>query len=298
MEVQQGHKHQQQQASASAAAAAAVAAADDWGAGGAADDWGVGSAGDWGEPAEDPAAKAAASSAAAAFDFNDLNAALDAVSSASAAAAPKPRTAGSGSAGGTRGQPVYAAAQPCLPAFYLFAEPEAQCSKGGSSGGGGQEQEHLTALMARYEAEAAAAVDAAAEMAPPPSAAALAAGACAPGGSGGGEAAETWGGEGYEEDAVLAPAGAGRRAAGATYLKFSKQVARCPDQCARYRWACRQAGCGCLTCQPPQGRKPSLPLGGRCCWVKPRVHERSCPVPPACLHMARPSCLHPMHDAH
>lgn len=245
---QQDQDVQQQQATGAAATAAAAAslADDDWGAGGAGnDDWGMGSAGDWKEPGEGQPVEAAASSAAAAFDFGDLNAALDAVTSAAAAAAPKPRqAAGSGGGGGTPGQPVYAAGQPCLPAFYLYAEPEAQCSKSGASGGGGQEREHLAALMARYDAEAAAAVDAAAEAAPPPSAAALAAGACTPGGAGGAagsDAAETWGGEGYEEDAVLAPAGAGRRAAGAAYLKFSKQVARCPDQCARYRCGCCRA---------------------------------------------------------
>lgn len=233
--VQEVQQQQRQQAAATTAAARPT---DERRVSCAADDWGMGGAGDWGEAAESDS-EAVAGISAAAFDFGDLNAALDAVGNAAVAAAPKRRQTSGGSSG-SPGQPVYAAGQPCLPAFYLFAETEARCSKGSSSGGAGHEEDRLAALMAQYEAEAAAASDAAADAAPAPTAAALAAGVCSPGGGsgsgGGSEAAETWGGEGYEEDAVLAPAGARQRAAGAAYLKFSKQVARCPDQCARYRW--------------------------------------------------------------
>lgn len=201
--------------------------ADDWGAGGG-DDWGMSGGDDWGA-AEDGAA-AAAGGAASAFDFGDLNAALEAVGSVAPAAKPtskqqpaEPPSSGGAAAGAA---PAYDVAQPSLPAFYLFAEPESQCT----AGSGRQqcsEQEHLQQLMARYEAELAAAGEAGA------AAMAAAAGtACAPSVEGG---PESWAGEGYEEDAVLAPTGGTRAGVGAPFFKFAKQLGRCPDQCARYR---------------------------------------------------------------
>ena len=78
------------------------------------------------------------------------------------------------------------------------------------------------------EQEAAAAGEAAVAAA----SSAAAAAACSPSIEGG---PESWGGEGYEEDAVLAPGGGKKAGVGAAYLKFSRQLARCPDQCARYR---------------------------------------------------------------
>ena len=68
-------------------------AADDWGTGGV-DDWGAGDADDWGMSGgddwgtADEGAAAAAGGAASAFDFGDLNAALEAVGSAAPAALP------------------------------------------------------------------------------------------------------------------------------------------------------------------------------------------------------------------
>ena len=224
-------------ASGTAAAAEAAAAADDWGVGssGGADDWGVGGGSDWGDEASSGTNAAAAD---AAFDFGDLNAALEAVGSTAAAAtaAAKPaatktakqsqqQQAAGGCSAGTAG-PAYDAARPSLPAFYLYSEPESECS---GSQGQAAEQQHLQQLLARYEQEAAAAGEAAAAAA---SSAAAAAAACSPSIEGG---PESWGGEGYEEDAVLAPGGGKKAGVGAAYLKFSRQLARCPDQCARYR---------------------------------------------------------------
>lgn len=123
--------------------------------------------------------------------------------------------------------PAYDAARPSLPAFYLYSEPESAC--GGGEGGASSrrqraEEQHLAALMARYEAEAAAAGEAAED--------AAAAAACAPSIQGG---PESWGGEGYEEDGVLAPTGGKHAGVGAPFFKFSRRLGRCPDQCARYR---------------------------------------------------------------
>ncbi len=214
-------------------------AADDWGMGGA-DDWGAGGSDDWGMGAD------VTDSAAAPFDFGDLNAALEAVGSAAPAAKPagkqQPQQQGelrSSEVAAAGAAPAYDPTQPSLPAFYLYAEPESQCS---ASSGRQQrsEQEHLQQLMARYEAEAAAAGEAGAAMAT------TAGTACAPSVEGG---PESWSGEGYEEDAVLAPTGGTRAGVGAAFFKFAKQLGRCPDQCARYRRAgpprggqCKQEG--------------------------------------------------------
>jgi hypothetical protein len=221
--------------SSTAAQAETAAAADAWGvgSGGGANDWGVEGGSDWGDAASFGTNAAAAD---AAFDFGDLNAALEAVgSTAAAAAAAKPAATKTGkqsqqqqaaadSSGGTTG-PAYDAARPSLPAFYLFSEPESECS---GSQGQAAEQQHLQQLLARYEQEAAAAGEAAVAAA----SSAAAAAACSPSIEGG---PESWGGEGYEEDAVLAPGGGKKAGVGAAYLKFSRQLARCPDQCARYR---------------------------------------------------------------
>lgn len=222
---------QQEPPAAAAAAQAPAAAADNWGVG-ATDDWGVGDSSDWGDGGEAPGAPAAA------FDFGDLNAALDAMGSAPAAAkapAPNKQARATGQAlSGSRAAPVYDAARPCLPAFYLYAQPESQCTArsgcGSSSSSSKQshaDQEHLRQLAARYEQEEAAALSAAAAGNGASSAA-----ACAPSVEGG---PESWGGEGYEEDTVLALPGGKRARVGAAFFKFTKQLARCPDQCARYR---------------------------------------------------------------
>lgn len=222
-------QQQQQQVAPAAQQPAAddwgTSCADDWGAAGA-DDWGMSGGGDWG------AAEGGAPDGAAAFDFGDLNAALEAVGTAASAAKPASKQqqqqqveAPSSSSAAAGVAPAYDPAQPSLPAFYLFAEPESQCS---ASSGKQQrsEQEHLQQLMARYEAEAAAAGAAGAAME-------TAAGtACTPAVEGG---PESWAGEGYEEDAVLAPTGGKRAGVGAPYFKFAKQLGRCSDQCARYR---------------------------------------------------------------
>ena len=203
--------------------------ADDWGAAGA-DDWGMSGGDDWGTAEGGPP-----DGAAAAFDFGDLNAALEAVGTAASAAKPASKQqqqqqqaeAPSSSSAAAGVAPAYDPAQPSLPAFYLFAEPESQCS---ASSGKQQrsEQEHLQQLMARYEAEAAAAGEAGTAME-------TAAGtACTPTVEAG---PESWAGEGYEEDAVLAPTGGKRAGVGAPFFKFAKQLGRCPDQCARYRRA-------------------------------------------------------------
>ena len=197
---------------------------DDWGVSGA-DDWGVGTTDDWG-------GDEAGNSGAERFDFGDLNAALEAVGSSSVGGAPAAKAAAKGRRGGdpagSLGQvaPVYDPARSCLPAFYLYAEPESQCGSSGKGGAPTAEQRRYEQLLAEYERQEAAMGGASALAAPPGGPA-----ACAPSVEGGGEG---WGGEGYEEDAVLAPAGGKRPGLGAAFLKFSRQLARCPDQCARY----------------------------------------------------------------
>jgi hypothetical protein len=134
---------------------------------------------------------------------------------------------------------VYQPGQPCLPTFYLYAELEGQCSTAGSAGSEWAsskvpraELEHVQQLVARYEAEEGAAVgDGSAGGASSSRARGAAAAMCGPAVEGGGE---SWSGEAYEADAVLAPPGGKRGVVGAAYLKFAKQLARCPDQCARY----------------------------------------------------------------
>ena len=213
-------------------------AADDWGVSGA-DDWGAadGGAEDWG---------AGDGGAAAPFDFGDLDAALEAVGSAgpaAKAAASRPAPAGGSS---SRGGPAYDLSRPSLPAFYLCAEPEAQAAAPGSARQQREEQ-HLQQLLARYEAEAAAAGVA--------GAAAAAAAACAPSVEGG---PESWGGEAYEEDGVLAPTGGKRPGVGPSFFKFARQLGRCPDQCARYRCGrYRGAARACWAAQQQQMAPPS-----------------------------------------
>lgn len=213
---EQQQKKRQQQKQQKEQQCVPAPAADDWGVGGA-DDWGAGGSSDWGTDS--------GAAAGSAFDFGDLNAALEAVGPVPAKAAPTKHSGGqqTGSSGrdGGAATPVYDAARPSLPAFYLFSEPESQSDSSASSNRQRAEEEHLAQLMARYVAEAAAAGEAA-----------DAAAACAPSIEGG---PESWGGEGYEEDGVLAPTGGKRAGVGAAYLKFSRRLARCPDQCARYR---------------------------------------------------------------
>lgn len=224
----------------------ASAAGDTWGT--AAADWGAGggTAGGWGE---DGAEQEAGSSA---FDFEDLNAALDAAAAAAVptaggqranqrqqqqqqagadpAGTPANNAASSGSPAAVPGS-CYAA--PCLPSFYLVAQPEAQQAPAARLAK--KEREHLEQLLSQYEQEAGAALQEApggssgSGAAP---AAALAAGACLPNVEGGGE---SWGGEGYERDTVLQPDKSRRAGLSPAFIKFAKRLAACPDQCARYR---------------------------------------------------------------
>lgn len=192
----------------------------------AADDWGMGGSDDWGDGA-DPG-----DAATAAFDFGDLNAALEAVGSTAAAAAAataaakQARSRAPGSSN-RKAASVYDPARTSLPAFYLYSQPESQCSSGGTRQpqAATAEQEHLQQLVAQYEQEEGAPVAASGTTG-------SAAAACTPAIEGGPEA---WGGEAYEEDTVLALPGGKRAHVGPAYFKFSKQLARCPDQCARYR---------------------------------------------------------------
>ena len=128
--------------SAPPAAPSSGAPADDWGLGsGAADGWGAGGGDSWGSA--DPVAAAGGS----AFDFGDLNAALEAAGSAGPGQLPPPPKMGRGGEPGSSGSasahgasaPAYDAARPSLPAFHLYAQPESQCgaSGGGNTAGGG-----------------------------------------------------------------------------------------------------------------------------------------------------------------
>lgn len=206
----------------------------------AADDWGIGAAGQgWREAQEEAGGSA--------FDFDDLNAALDAAASARAeqeeqraAAAQqaqqqrRPATDPEGGVAASSAglQSCYAAR--CLPSFYLSAQPE----PGAATKLPKHEREHLQQLLAQYEREAGGGLAHGAPDGDRSGAAAsagsavAAAGACLPSVEGG---AESWVGEGYEPDAVLHADKA--RAAGFRpgFIKFSKRLAACPDQCARYR---------------------------------------------------------------
>lgn len=72
---------------------------------------------------------------------------------------------------------------------------------------------------------------------------------------------EAWEGEGYEADAVLVADG--RTGADAAFLNFSKRLAVCPDQCARYGFG------GELLW--PEGKQPSPGMCARC--GAPRTFE-------------------------
>lgn len=85
------------------------------------------------------------------------------------------------------------AARPSLAGFYLYAQPDAPRSSASQSPGGAQQ------AAERY-ASAADSGD------------------------------EVWGGEAWEEDAVLR----GNKASDGAYLRFAKVLGRVPDQCARY----------------------------------------------------------------
>ena len=200
---------------------------------------------------------------AGALNFDDLNAALDAMSTQPsthnlAAGGSKARATGGG--GGVSAPAAARAAEPseqafpppaklagtgqapALPGFVLCAEVEgSQPNKRGSARQRREEEEaHLQQLLQQYERmEQGAAASGSGATGAALAAAAAAAGACLPEAAEAG--AETWAGEGYEADAVLH--WDARRASDAAQIKFLKRLARGPDQCARYRQAC---GCRCF----------------------------------------------------
>lgn len=228
---------------------------DSWGAGGGADDWGAGGA-------------AAVAVSDDSMDLSDLNAALDALGASQPSGSTgskrrqQQRSSGSGSgieaaaqhaAAAARPPPATIGGLPALPAFLLYAEAEDAAAPAQSGGGNGSECEegtHLQTLLRRYELEEAAAgggggalqaLAAADDDADDAGSSGAPGGAvCLPETKGGGE---SWAGEGYEPDAVLLPPAASGRRPGAggdapsAQLKFLRRLARCPDQCARYRWA-------------------------------------------------------------
>ncbi|GAB4818916.1 hypothetical protein N2152v2_005962 [Parachlorella kessleri] len=230
------------------------AAGDSWGvADGGSGCWGVedasweasdGSAGGWGV-----GAAAAEGTAPSAFDFDDLNAALEAAQKApnkaqqqSAVRTRQPRpdevtVTSSPSTAPTHG--CYTRA--CLPSFYLIAEAEPQAAAGKQLAK--QEREHLQQLLLQYQQESGqelvdgssnvSSSSSAGSQAGAAAAAAAAAGACLPSIEG---TSDSWGGEGYEQDAVLHAPDKARQGGGVkpAYLKFTKRLAACPDQCARY----------------------------------------------------------------
>ncbi len=137
-----------------------------------------------------------------------------------------------------------AARQPALPAFYLWAlmEDELQAESGSSAA---SEAGGAAAAMAAYPSSGGmerggedCSVVGAAE------------------GSGGAEAPEVWAGERYEPDAVLQLEG---RSGGpdSAFIKFTKRLQRCPEQCARYRCVriCMREGVGREGLLHPKGGK-------------------------------------------
>eukprot|EP00887_Chlorella_sp_A99_P003066 scaffold9.g3066.t1 len=235
-----------------------AAATDDWGTAGAAEDWGAAGAGDWGVGGADGASAGPTEG----LDFGDLNAALDALGSrpqgsdrggkprpASAEPAAERQTAPTSAA---PPRPAAAAEAPVLPGFVLCAEAEAALPAG-STARRQTEEAHLRHLLQRYEQEEQGQVEAAAPLGS--GSAAAAAIACLPEPEGG---AESWAGEGYEEDATDS-----RRASDAAQLKFFKRLGRCPDQCVRYSFGGEPLWPG----RAPPVAQPCARCGG------PRVFE-------------------------
>mmetsp|Transcript_19793 Transcript_19793/g.47231 ORF Transcript_19793/g.47231 Transcript_19793/m.47231 type:complete len:415 (+) Transcript_19793:85-1329(+) len=180
----------------------------DWGLGSGTDVWGVqgpleqhANSGEASRqeslrPAFDGAGSTTA--AAAAFDFAELDAALDGMAAAEEVGpGPRPPGAGrraeSGSRRGDRGPPASA---DCLPEFYIVAgdEPGASDREPSES-----DRLHAQQLLERYERDSAAVS---------------------------GSAEESWAGEEFEEERTLTVDTAG--------VRFMRRLQRAPEQCARY----------------------------------------------------------------
>ena len=144
-----------------------------------------------------------------AFDFSELDAALASSDMAVVTACQKqPSTAAASN------QDVRLAFENNinLPAFYLWADKEDSGKKGFVSTH--RDAVHIDTLIKRYEEELSIVGSVSASL---PDV---------------GESCESWEGEGYEDDSVLAPEG--RTHADKDFLKFSKRLGHVPDQCARY----------------------------------------------------------------
>ncbi|KAF8065777.1 PED1 [Scenedesmus sp. PABB004] len=191
----------------------------------ASSDCGFGAAGDdWGAPgpgaaADDP------------FDFSDLTSSLEATAAhQQAAAAAKQGRARHAQPGPAADEPPPAvccrpALGPALPEFHLYSEQEPG-DVGGSAPLSGAELAHVQELLAAYRAAEAAAAGGAGSSAAAAAPAAPAPGGAAGAGGGEGGGEEAWGGEGYEKPEL--------RGVERGYLKFSRRLARRPQQCARY----------------------------------------------------------------
>lgn len=120
---------------------------------------------------------------------------------ASLAAAPAPGQAAPPPPGGLLAGAAH------LPCFYLYAETDGASASGRPAGKSAQQAAAAAGpVLARAPGEA---WDGSEESR---------------------DDAAAWAGEAWEEDAVLRPG-----AVDAVFLKFSKTLTRCPDQCARYR---------------------------------------------------------------